>query len=99
MQTIVPPQIKNKPRLRAVRGSRLLAMLDTVIRHAREYHDGHFFILGFTTHYKGSFGTPDLDSGAGRGELWNLDGFSSVEELLEYMTTPSCGCIRVRGRR
>lgn len=68
------------------------------IRHAREFHDGHFFILSFTTHYKGNIGTPDLDTGEGRDEIWKLEGFNSVEELLEWMLTPSCGCIRLRGR-
>ena len=95
MQTIVPSQIKNKPRLRAVRGNRLITMLDAVFRHAREFHDGHFYIFSFTTHYKGGFGTPDLDTGAERGEIWNLDEFKSVEELLDHMLEPCCGCIRL----
>ena len=97
METIIPNQIKNKPRLRAIPGNRLIATLDTIIRHAREFHDGHFYIFSFTTHYKGGFGTPDLDTGDGRDDVWNLDGFRSVEELLEYMSTPCCGCIRLTG--
>ena len=78
---------------------RLLVNLESVIRHAREFHDGHFYIFSFTTHYKGGFGTPNLDGPDGcRDEIWNLDGFDSVEQLLEHLLTPSCGCIRLSGR-
>jgi hypothetical protein len=76
---------------------RLVTQLKAVISHAKEYHDGHFFILAFTTNYKGGFGTPDFDFGTERDEVWNLAGFESVEELLDYMLTPSCGCIRMTG--
>ena len=73
-------------------------MLDAIIRHAREYHDGHFYIFSFTTHYKGGFGTPNLDGPEGcRGEIWSLDGFKSVEELLDHMLEPCCRCIRLTG--
>jgi hypothetical protein len=71
--------------------------LDLVIRHAREFHDGHFYILSFTTGYKGGFETPDLDSGAGRNDILNLPAFESIDALLDHMLTPSCGCIRLTG--
>lgn len=68
--------------------------LELIIRHAREFHDGHFFILSFTTHYKGAYGTPDLDTGDGREEVWNLPAFAELEKLLDYMlnASASCGC-------
>ena len=84
-------------RLIPIRGNRLLATLESVILHAREFHDGHFYLFSFTTGYKGGFGTPDLDTGGGRGAIWSLDGFKSIEELLDHMLTPSCGCIRLSG--
>jgi hypothetical protein len=74
---------------------RVIELLDLIIRHARQYHDGHFFIFSFTTHYKGDFGTPDLDTGAGRENVWNLPAFGSIEGLLEHMVTPCCGCNRL----
>jgi hypothetical protein len=76
---------------------RIDAKLQAVTRHAREFHDGHFFILAFTTHVKGGFGTPDLDFGTGRQGVWNLPAFDSIEALLDHMLTPSCGCIRLTG--
>lgn len=82
-----------------IRERQLLANLESVIRHAREFHDAHFYIFSFTTHYKGNFGTPNLDGPDGcRDEIWNLDGFKSIEELLEHMLTPCCGCIRLTGK-
>jgi hypothetical protein len=76
---------------------RLVKKFEAVIRHAKEFHDSHFYIFSFTTHYKGGFGTPDLDYGAGRDEVWSLEGFDSVEELLDDMLTPICGCVRLTG--
>jgi hypothetical protein len=75
----------------------LATKLKKVIRHACEFHDGHFDILRFTTHYKGGYGTPDLTFGTGRDEIGNLTGFKSVEKLLDHMLTPSCECIRFTG--
>lgn len=74
----------------------ILRKLNAVIRHAKDFHDGHFFILGFTSEYKGGFGTPDLDTGEGRGEVLKMTGCKNVEELLNAMLTPSCGCIRLK---
>jgi len=73
--------------------ARFVKMLLRIIAHAREFHDGHFFILSFTTGYKGNFGTPDLDFGGGRDEIARMPSYQSVEELLEVMLSPSCGCI------
>jgi hypothetical protein len=75
----------------------VLATLDSVIRHAREFHDGHFFIFSFTTHYKGGFGTLDLDTGEGRDEVRNLPAFSSIKDLLDCMLELCCGCIGLQG--
>jgi len=69
--------------------------LESIIRHAHEFHDGHFFILGFTTHYKGAYSTPDLDTGDGRAEVRNLPAFTDFEKLLDHMLTAPCGCIRL----
>jgi hypothetical protein len=60
-------------------------LLERVISRARNYHDGHFFILSFTTGYKGGFGTPDLDTGEGREDLWRMPNYQSLEELLQAM--------------
>jgi hypothetical protein len=90
--------VTDRPDLLAVppEALRVITMLESVIRHARDFHDGHFYILSFTTHLKGNFGTPDLDFGTGRDEVSKLPSFESIEELLEYMLAePSCRCIRL----
>lgn len=85
------------PQQNAERNFEYCGTLESVIRHAREFHDGHFFVLSFTTGYKGGFGTPDLDSGAGRDEVLLLDGFKTLDALLDHMLSPCCGCIRLTG--
>jgi hypothetical protein len=51
---------------------------------ARNYHDGHFTILKFTTHWKVGFGTPDLDSGypEGRELIQKLKRHPTLREAL-----------------
>ena len=65
-------------------------LLHEVRAEAAAEHGGHFTLLGFTTHYKAAFGTPDLHGGP-RGadglsesyrEVWELPGFETVEEAL-----------------
>ena len=89
----------------------LLSKLQEVIDHAKDFHDGHWFIFSFTTGYKGGFGTPDLHSAPtlneiidGTGDsayhqILKLPGFGSLDELVDYMLTPSCGCIRIIPKR
>jgi hypothetical protein len=74
-------------------------LLESVIHHARDFHDGHFFVLAFTTHYKGGYGTPDFDFGTGRDEILILPGFKTIAELLDHMLTPCCVCIRMTEKR
>lgn len=57
-------------------------LLEVVKKIARKHFGGHFTIFNFTTHYKAMFGTPNLDSGAGRQEVLNLKPASSLEEAL-----------------
>jgi hypothetical protein len=81
------------------KAARLVKLFHRVIAHAREFHDGHFFILSFTTGYKGNFGTPDMDFGAGRDEIGRMQNYQSIEELLEAMLSPSCDCICLNAGR
>jgi hypothetical protein len=74
--------------------------LDLIIRHARDFHDGHWYVLSFTAGCKGNFGTPDLDFGTGRDEVLKLSAFRSIEELMTHMLEkPACGCIRLEPRQ
>lgn len=63
----------------------IVRKITEVVLHARKFHDGHFYLFGFTTNFKGNYGTPDLDSGKGREEIKNLPSFNSIEDLLDHM--------------
>ncbi len=52
---------------------------------AEKKFGGHFTILKFTTHYKGMFGTIDVDALTGRQQIRDLPGFLTLEELLSWM--------------
>jgi hypothetical protein len=44
--------------------------------------DGHFTLMKFTTHWKASFSTPDLDSGKGRKQVRELAAFKTKNEAI-----------------
>jgi hypothetical protein len=49
---------------------------------ARRDNDGHLTIFRFTTEWKVMFGTPELDTGEGRDQVINLEGYPSLREAL-----------------
>lgn len=63
-------------------GRHLARLLRAVEALAELHHDGHYTILRFTTHYKALWGTPDLDSGAGRDEIRRHAGQPALEHAL-----------------
>jgi hypothetical protein len=67
------------------RESNRLAVLD---RLASDNHDGHYTVFRFTTHYKAMFGTPDLDSGAGRQQIKDSPGYNTLVEALDALIKP-----------
>ncbi len=53
---------------------------------ARTEFGGHFTILGFTTNYKGCFGTIELyPGGNGYAQGMYLPAFRTLDELLQWM--------------
>lgn len=51
---------------------------------AEQEYGGHYSILKFTTHFKGGFGTPNLDID-GREEVSKCPAFHTLPELLVAM--------------
>ena len=49
------------------------------------YHDGHYTIFKFTTHYKAMWGTPNLDTGEGRDQVLHLPACATLDEALSYL--------------
>lgn len=58
---------------------RLIKLLEIA---AHMHADNHFTILRFTGHYKVMLGTPDLDAGAGRGEVACLPAWTTLKDAL-----------------
>ncbi len=61
-----------------------MEFLDQFIKAADERHDGHLTIFRWTTGWKAMLGTPDLDTGDGRWEVWELPMFDSMEEAAKW---------------
>jgi hypothetical protein len=53
-----------------------------VTLEAKRLYDGPFTVFALTTHYKGAFGTPDLDGGKGRPQLAEMPGAPTLKEAL-----------------
>ena len=62
-------------------------LLEAVEARAKKDHEGHFWIMRFTTGYKGGFSTPDLDSGYGREEVLNSLESDTIDGMLIKMLT------------
>lgn len=54
---------------------------------ADKNYDGHYSLFRFTTGYKASFGTPDLDSGAGRAAIKSLPNFPTANDAMAWALT------------
>ena len=67
-----------------------LFLLSFCQQWADAYHDGHLTIMKFTSHTKAFFETPDLDSGDGRGEVWQAKAYKSLEEALLGALADDC---------
>lgn len=65
--------------LRSFEVDRLLKLMAL---HARKKHDGHFSIFKFSGGYKTAFGTPDMDTGAGRIQLGKMPAMKSLKDSL-----------------
>lgn len=74
-----------------------LDLLEEVIAEARANHGGHFTIMGFTTHFKVMFGTPELgmptdletvcerpsqEWNGGYGDVMRLPAYDRLEDAL-----------------
>ncbi len=66
----------------AVKDLDLATLLALAERRAVAEADGHLTLLRFTTGWKCLVGTPDLDSGAGRHEVWALPAHPTVQDAL-----------------
>ena len=53
-----------------------------IIESGRRLSDGHFTLMAFTTHWKATFLTPDLDGGRGREQVRALRPYDTPEEAI-----------------
>jgi len=60
--------------------------LEQFITAADRREDGHLTIFKWTTGWKAMLGTPDLDTGHGRNEVWILPMFKSLDEAVKWAT-------------
>ena len=51
--------------------------LDCILRQIAALNDGHVTLMGFTTGWKCMPCTPDLDSGQGRDDIWQLRRYAT----------------------
>ena len=66
-----------------------IELMDVVEERARRQNDGHLTLLRFTTGWKAMFGTPDLDTGAGRTQVNALVMYPTLlEALLALLVEP-----------
>lgn len=65
----------------------LLSLVEEKANRITGTREGHFTIMGFTTHYKAMFGTPNLDSGIGRREVCDLLPYNSLKMALAKLLT------------
>jgi hypothetical protein len=81
---------EKRERQRAIQESRRVGygqwnlgeLMEALAATARLRHHGHVTIMGFTTHWKVAFGTPDLDTGDGREQVWAVRGFPTLREAV-----------------
>ena len=66
-------------------GNDLRTLISLVEMKADRNADGHLTIMRFTTEWKVMFGTPNLDTGEGRGQVRELIGHETLEEALSYL--------------
>lgn len=50
-----------------------------------EKRDGHLSLTRFTTGWKVLLATPDLDSGQGRQQVWELEMLHTLAEALQAL--------------
>jgi hypothetical protein len=60
-------------------------VLDVVEAHAKEFYDGHYTVMAFTTGVKAMFGTVDLDTGYGRYDLLALPAYPDAHIAMSHM--------------
>lgn len=63
----------------------LAALVDAAESMARERADGHLTLLRFTSGWKAALSTPDLDTGAGREQIWVLPSFPRLKLALQWL--------------
>jgi hypothetical protein len=63
--------------------ARVAEQLSRIYRIASDVADGHVTIFRFTTEWKAAWGTPNLDTGAGRDEVGALPGFPTLDTALD----------------
>lgn len=78
----VPPQRPAVSAAGQAESLDLATLLALIESRAVAHRDGHLTILRFTTGWKILLGTPDLDSGAGREEVWQLPTYPTLREAL-----------------
>lgn len=57
----------------------LMSLAETI---AQREADGHFTLMRFTTGWKCFLGTPDLDSGKGREQVWSQPMYPTATAAL-----------------
>jgi len=65
-------------------------LLGLVVTNAVFRNNGHLTILRFTTGWKAMFGTPDLDGGHGREDVWNRATYPTVVAALRALAKSRC---------
>lgn len=74
----------NKQKLEQLLHSSMDEVINVVEVHAREFYDGHFTVMSFTTGVKAMFGTVDLDTGCGRYDLLQLPAYPDAHIALSF---------------
>jgi hypothetical protein len=71
---------------KAMKKRTVAELMREVMLIAEAEYDGHFSIFGFTTNYKGCFGTISLHShDDGYAEVMYLPAFNTIEDLLQWL--------------
>jgi len=63
--------------------------IQEIIEHARQRHDGRFFIIGLHRGFQAGFGNPDTAQAKAAPVLNTLD------DALDFMLEGPCGCEEV----
>ena len=83
LQMLLEIYLKNEKRRRDKKEDDLNILIKKLEDLANSKTDGHFMILKFTTHWKACLGTPNLDTGEGREQVWDLKSYNTLAEAIK----------------